>query len=177
MSAPGRRVERRRHRLDGVRHRRVPFGDAAVPRDQRRDGERVDVVDRRQRQRLPLPHHFVAGGEDRHDRLADDAHLIASDRRQRADPARRDRLTRAQDDVVRAHVRAAADDVLAGPRLGQHQHLLARVEPRRRRPVGGAGRPVSSTITTASAPSGIGAPVAISTQSPGASVPANGSAV
>ena len=39
------------------------------------------------------------------------------------------------------------------------------------------GRPVSSTITTASAPSGIGAPVAISTQSPGASVPANGSAV
>ena len=31
--------------------------------------------------------------------------------------------------------------MLPGPRLGQHQHLLARVEPRRRRPVGGARAP------------------------------------
>ena len=73
-----------------------------------------------------------------------------------------DHLAGAQHGVAGAHVRAAADHVLAAAGLDQHQHLLAGVEPRRRRPVGASGRPVSSTMTTASAPSGTGAPVAIS---------------
>ena len=98
---------------------------------------------------------LVAGGQDRDARLGEHLDVGAADGRERADAARRQQIAGGDDAIAGGDVGAAPADVLAGRR--RREDLDRRV----RRPCA-----VSSTITTASAPAGSGAPVAISAQVP-----------
>ena len=152
----GAAVERRDERVDRVLRRRMRFGDAAVCRDDGAEREAVDVVD--------------LSGPERRSRL-DRLRCRWTARRRaaaRTPRARRSRWRRARRCGSGSAI-AAPDDDVAGRDVGAAPaDVLARPRPPRRCPHG-RRRPasVSSTMTTASAPSGSGAPVAISAQVPG----------
>ena len=136
----------------------IRYGNAAVVGDHGRNREPIDVVDLARRERPAWLHDFVSCRENRHARPRVHVDAGRADGRERAHPARVERLTGRNDNLARLNVRASTADIL--------RRLYFRKDPN--------GRPsrldVSSTITTASAPSGIGAPVEISMHSPAPTV-------
>ena len=134
------------------------LGDAAVRDDDRAEREAVDVVDLARRQRaararstsLPVERIATRG-------LREHLDVGAADRGERADAARVEQIAGGDHAIAGGDVGAAPADVLAG--RGRREESDTRPSPASR---------VSSTITTASAPSGSGAPVAISAHVPGA---------
>ena len=155
------RVERRDQRVDGVLCRPMSLGNAAVRRDDRAEREAVHVEDLSGRQRLPRIDHLVARGKNRDARPGEHVDLRAADGGQRADAARAtaDRLPRTTRSpaTMSAPRRPTFCPAAAGANTSMSWSPLFAV---------------SSTITTASAPAGSGAPVAISAQVPGVTVTA-----
>src|SRR5499427_10160268 len=106
-------VERVAECRDGIFDRAIRHGDGAVGRDDRGEGEAVDVEDLSRSECGPGFDDFVAGGEDRDARLRVDLELSASDGRDGPDAGRTEYLATLHHHRASGNVRSLPTDVLA----------------------------------------------------------------